>query len=70
MELKKQKVQWFIDRIGKRIFRTKAKCPCEVCKKVYEVGLVIADKIHADYLFDCQYDLDLYYYDKKKSNEK
>ena len=70
MKLEKHKVQWFIDRIGKRINRTKAKCPCETCKNVYEVGLVVQDKYHAHYLHDCQNELDLYYYDKKKSNDK
>jgi hypothetical protein len=57
--------QWFIDRIGKRIYREKNICDCEVCTKVYKEGLIITDEQHANYLYDCQ-ELDLIYYDKKE----
>lgn len=55
--------QWFIDRIGKRIYREKNICNCSVCLKVHEVGLIITDKDHAIYLYDCQ-EMDLMYYEK------
>jgi hypothetical protein len=55
--------QWFIDRIGKRIYREKNVCSCPVCVKVHEEGLVITSEDHANYLYDCQ-ELDLIYYEK------
>jgi hypothetical protein len=54
--------KWFIDRIGKRIYRKNNICNCAVCLNVHEVGLIIADEMHAIYLYDCQ-ELDLIYYD-------
>lgn len=38
--MEKHSLQWFKDRVGKRVYRTEGTCPCEVCKKVAEVGLV------------------------------
>lgn len=57
--------QWYIDRIGKRVFRTKSSCQCEVCDAVYRNGLVIADEMHADYLYCCQNEMNLFYFDEK-----
>jgi hypothetical protein len=57
--------QWFIDRIGKRIYRKNNICDCQVCVHVHEQGLIIADEKHAIYLYDCQ-EMDLMYYDKKE----
>ena len=54
--------QWFIDRIGKRIYRKNNICNCTTCLNVHEVGLIITDKDHAIYLYDCQ-ELELIYYD-------
>jgi hypothetical protein len=68
--MEKNNLQWFKERIGKNVFRTASTCPCEVCKKVEDVGLYIADELHANYLYDCQNDLDLYYFDEKpKEND-
>jgi len=48
------KEQWFIDRIGKRIYRlTDTKC-CDHCEKVLKEGLIIHDLTHAKYLYICQ----------------
>ncbi len=55
--------QWFIDRIGKRIYRKNNICNCPVCIKVHKEGLIITDKDHAIYLYDCQ-EMDLIYYEK------
>jgi len=55
--------QWFIDRIGKRIYRKNNICNCAICLNVHEVGLIITDKDHAIYLYDCQ-EMDLIYYEK------
>lgn len=42
--------KWFIDRIGKRVYRNDDKCSCESCKNVYTHGLIIQDELHASYL--------------------
>jgi hypothetical protein len=55
--------QWFIDRIGKRIYRKNNICNCPTCLQVHQVGLIITDKDHAIYLYDCQ-EMDLIYYEK------
>lgn len=62
-ELNKHSIGWFKSRIGQRVYRTESSCECEVCKKVGEVGLIIVDELHAQYLFDCQNELGLYYFD-------
>lgn len=66
--MEKHDLQWYKDRIGKLVFRTASTCPCEICRKVEEVGLTIADEFHANYLFDCQNELDLFYFDEPKNN--
>jgi len=53
MSTDKTKVQWFIDRISKRIYRNKTTCKCGVCAHVYTDGLVVDDELHANYLYDC-----------------
>ncbi len=42
--------QWFMDRIGKRVYRDDVSCECPSCKGVTSHGLVIEDEMHADYL--------------------
>ena len=67
-ELKKQYLenrQWFIDRIGKRVFRTDTKC-CAVCAEIYKNGLVIHDETHASYLNDISAELGVRYFDTKQ----
>ena len=64
----KHNLDWYKDRVGKRVYRTASTCPCEICKSVEDVGLVIADELHANYLYDCQNDLNLYYFDEPKKN--
>ena len=68
MELQKHELEWFISRVEKRVFRNESSCQCEVCRKVGEVGLVINDRLHAQYLYDCQNELDLYYFDKQQKD--
>lgn len=62
--------QWFINRIGKRIYRNDNKCPCRHCKKTLKNGLIVGNKQHAIYLYDCQNEymaekIKLNYRDKK-----
>ena len=51
-----EREQWFIDRIGKRVFRNKTSCKCEICGNVYEQGLTISDKNHAMYLSEMEFE--------------
>lgn len=42
--------EWFIERIGKTVFRdAKGKC-CNRCDQINEQGLVISNEQHASYL--------------------
>jgi hypothetical protein len=46
--------QWFIERIGKRVFRTAGTCTCDTCQRVEREGLLIEDNCHAVYLVDVE----------------
>jgi len=65
------RLQWFTERIGKRVFRNNTTCPCGVCSENYEHGLVIHDRNHASYMNDLEgeYNIDgfpLKYFDTKE----
>ena len=67
----KEGLQWFIDRIGKRVFRNATSCKCAICKEAHKVGFIISDEFHAHYLHDTvgSYAADgdvLKYFDTKK----
>jgi len=49
-----ERKQWFLDRIGKRVFREETSCQCETCKRVSKEGVVINDEMHAIYLHDIE----------------
>jgi hypothetical protein len=51
MKLRLHSLKWFENRIGKRIYRDPSSCPCDHCKNVEKIGLIIADKQHAHYLW-------------------
>lgn len=62
--------QWFLDRIGKTIYRDPNNCSCHICKDRNINGVTITDRLHALYLYDIQYDyeaegLTLNYRDEK-----
>ena len=44
--------EWFMERIGKRIYRDMQgeKHCCQYCQAVAEHGLTVIDEMHADYL--------------------
>ena len=69
--MKQHRLEWFKKRIGKKIYRDFF-CSCKVCEEVEKNGLYIVDKLHAIYLFDCQNEFEIYYFDKplKKELEK
>ena len=52
--------QRFIDRIWKTIYRDKLKCTCDMCQKD---SFEIFDISHAEYLFDCQNEMNIEYRD-------
>lgn len=56
-------LDWYINRIGKRIHRiNKTGCECEACTMVFNEGLIILDELHAQYLYDCQNEMGFRYY--------
>ena len=48
-----ERQKWFMDRIGKRVYRNHHDC-CEVCEEIYKNGLIISDATHATYLHDVE----------------
>ena len=67
-----QSLEWFKDRVGKRIFRDHHEC-CTDCTEVAENGLIISDEQQAEYLFDIQNEFgaegfELNYRSKKNEN--
>lgn len=46
--------QWFLDRVGKKVYRDKSFCECSVCKRVEDNGVFISDSNHALYLLDIE----------------
>ena len=75
MERLNDRKKWFIDRIGKRVYRSKTECNCVSCQQSYENGLIILDDMHAIYLFDTNGCLNsegirLKYFDTIKERDK
>jgi len=60
----KYSLDWFIDRIGKRIYRKETSCKCDTCREVYENGIVVHDDDHAYHLELVQHELNIDYYNK------
>jgi len=50
-----QSLEWFKNRIGKRIFRDAYKC-CSTCDEIFEKGLIINSQEHAEALYHTQND--------------
>jgi hypothetical protein len=62
----KERRKWFIDRIGKTLYRKKTTCECEYCKNVCVNGIKVLDLEHAIYLHDVENtDMKIIYYDNK-----
>jgi hypothetical protein len=59
-------LKWFINRIGKRIYRKPLDCSCKDCQKNYVdiVSCGITGQTHANYLYDCQNEMNIHYSDK------
>ena len=75
MNTQNDRLQWFLDRIGKRVFRNKTDCPCEICTAVYERGMLVENKMEAQYLYDleaaytCEGDLLRYFDTREEARE-
>lgn len=46
--------QWFLDRIGKTVFRTDTYCNCDACTREYTEGVFIDDAQIAESLSDVE----------------
>jgi hypothetical protein len=57
----KHTLKWFKNRIGKIIYRKITWCQCDMCN---EPSVKVYNLEHAEYLFDCQNELDIDYQDK------
>jgi hypothetical protein len=68
--MNKKNLEWFKQRIGKRVYRKHNFCKCESCLNTWKEGLIIRDETHADYLFMCECEMDLNYFDKEEPNEQ
>ena len=62
------RLQFFIDHIGKRIFRTRNGCKgnkgksCAHYEDVYQNGLIVEDELHASYLESIEAETNITYY--------
>jgi hypothetical protein len=54
---KNNRKQWFIDRIGKIIFRSETTCKCSVCNSGFNNGILIKNELQANYLYDVECDM-------------
>jgi len=63
--------QWFVDRIGKRVYRKPLTCKCNSCQKCYvdiwdgkqNGEQNCSREQHADYLFLCHNEMGIKYFD-------
>lgn len=64
--------KWFIDRVGKVIWRNKTTCKCGVCESVYQNGLLLSDEGHAMYVYTVESDLGgtLKYFETKDERDR
>lgn len=65
-----ERLQFFLDRIGKTIYRNDDGCDCDLCKHTLEHGIFIHDRHQAQYCYDIECDFNsegtpLRYFDTK-----
>ena len=62
------RLQFFIDHIGKRVFRPRNGCKgnkgksCDHCERSYQNGLIVADESLASYLASIEAETGITYY--------
>jgi hypothetical protein len=70
------RLQFFIDHIGKPVFRQRNGCkgnkgkPCSICEHNYQNGLLIEDELHASYLVEIERELKCTYYDSREERDR
>lgn len=68
-KLKRHPLQFFIDLIGKRVYRKPIdSCGCKMCQE--GTSFVILDEVHARYVKLNQDELNIRYFDKDPNREK
>ena len=69
---KPKTLEWFKERIGKRIYRDADGCDCESCDHVVEHGFEVANENHAYYLeaIDSDYASEGAYLNYRDTKEK
>lgn len=50
--------QWFINRVGKTIYRKRLKCMCKDCQ---DTKVKIRNKKHAEYIYLCHNEMEIKY---------
>ena len=58
---------WFIERIGKKVYRDRNICSCDYCQDIKVNGITIKDLNHAQYLLDIQNQFKIEYYEKNEN---
>ena len=43
---------YFIQRVGRRVFLDRPFCPCELCQAYYDHGYHISSRTEANYMFE------------------
>lgn len=66
---KSDRINWFFERIGKRVFRTRFEC-CETCDKNYETGVIIEDEMIAHYYYLIEGEIGVKYFDTKEERDE
>ena len=62
------RLQFFLDHIGKRVFRPLNGCKgnkgksCAHCEDVYQNGLIVEDELHASYLASIEAETNIKYF--------
>lgn len=62
--------KWFLQRVGKKLYRTQNGCKCNICVNTYQNGLLIEDELHASYLVEIERELKCTYYDSKEERDR
>lgn len=55
--MSKERLQFFLDRIGQRLYRNDDGCGCDICRHILEKGILIHDEFQAQYCYDIECDL-------------
>lgn len=62
--------QWFLERVGKVVYRNRTTCSCSTCETVYKEGLMIGDRLQAEYLNDVVGESNIRYFDTLEERDE